>query len=140
VITAFLALLPMAFGLGFGVLAEAPQVRSVVIEDQLIIRVPVRPEPPPQIEWTEHKGPKCIQSREIRGAFLAASDHVDFLLAGRRVIRAELDEDCPALDFYAGFYLSSDDGKICKGRDVIRSRIGGSCGIDAFRRLVPKRR
>ncbi len=133
-------MLPMFFGVGMGALAGAPQVRTLIVEHQLIIRVPVSPQPPPQIQWMERKGPKCIATQEIRGAFLTASDHVDFLLAGRKVIRAELDEDCPALDFYAGFYLTSGDGKICIRRDRIRSRIGGSCGIDAFRRLIPKRR
>lgn len=135
-----LAVLPMFFGIGFGAVAEVAQVRSVVIEDQLIIRVPVRPEPQSRIEWVEKKGPKCIASDDIRGAFLAATDHVDFLMAGRRLLRAELEEDCPALDFYAGFYLTSTDGKICVRRDSIRSRIGGSCSIEKFRRLVPKGR
>ena len=139
-ITALLALVPAFFGMGFGVAADLPRVRSVVIEDQLIIRVPIRPEPPPNIQWVEQKGPKCIHSSEIRGAFLSASDHVDFLMSGRRLFRAELDESCPALDFYAGFYLTSDDGKICVRRDSIRSRMGGTCGIEKFRRLVPKQR
>ena len=139
-ITAVLTLLPFIFGMSFGVASDLPQVRSIVIEDQLIIRVPVRPEPPPSIEWIEHKGPKCIHSSEIRGAFLSGSDHVDFVMAGRRLLRAELDESCPALDFYNGFYLTSDDGKICVRRDSIRSRMGGTCGIEKFRRLVPKRR
>lgn len=138
-ITAVLALVPVFFGMAFGVAGDLPRVRSVVIEDQLIIRVPVRPEPPPAIEWVEHKGPKCIHSGEIRGAFLSAGDHVDFLMSGRRFFRAELDDRCPALDFYNGFYLTSDDGKICVKRDSIRSRMGGSCGIEKFRRLEPKR-
>ena len=139
-ITAILALLPVVFGMGFGLAGDLPRVRSIIIEDQLIIRVPVRPEPPPSIQWVEHKGPKCIHSGDIRGAFLSGSDHVDFVMEGRRLLRAELDETCPALDFYAGFYLTSDDGKICVKRDSIRSRMGGTCGIEKFRRLVPKRR
>ena len=138
-ITAVLALVPVFFGMAFGMAGDLPRVRSIVIEDQLIIRVPVRPEPPPTIEWVEHKGPKCIHSSEIRGAFLSGSDHVDFLMSGQRLLRAELDESCPALDFYTGFYLTSDDGKICVRRDSIRSRMGGACGIENFHRLEPKR-
>lgn len=137
-ILAMLALVPVFFGMSFAVAADVPQVRSIVIEDQLIVRVPVRPDPPPEIRWIEHKGPKCIHPEEIRGAFLSGSDHVDFVLTGRRLLRAELEENCPALDFYAGFYLTSDDGKICINRDSIRSRMGGACGIEKFRRLVPK--
>ena len=137
-IPAILALLPMVFGIGMGSAVAMPQVRRIIVENQLIIRVPVSPEPSPQVELVEHKGPKCIPSGDIRGALLAATDHVDFVMAGRRLLRARLDEDCPALDFYAGFYLSSDDGNICIKRDSIHSRMGGSCRIDRFRLLVPK--
>jgi hypothetical protein len=139
-IAAILTLLPMLLGLaGFDQPGAQLRVRSVVVEDQLIIRVPVRP-PPAPIDWVEHKGPKCIPSNAIRGAFLSGNDHVDFLMDDRRVLRAELDEDCPALDFYEGFYLSPEDDRICAERDVIRSRIGSTCGIQRFRKLVPKTR
>lgn len=130
---AILTLLPMLFGVA---VPGGMSVRSIVVEDQLIIRVPVRP--PPPMEWIEKKGPKCVPSPAIRGAFLSGSDHVDFVLAGRRLLRAELDDDCPALDFYGGFYLSSGDGRICAGRDAIHSRVGASCRIERFRQLLPK--
>jgi len=52
--------------------------------------------------------------------------------------RAQLDEDCPALDFYNGFYLTPQNGKVCAKRDDIHSRMGRSCRIERFRRLVPK--
>jgi hypothetical protein len=137
-LAAFLALLPMLFGMAaFGAPGDRMQVRSVFVEDQLIIRVPVRPSQM-QFEWVEKKGPKCIPTAAIRAAFLSSTDHVDFVLAGRQRIRAELDEDCPALDFYEGFYLSPEDDRICVRRDVIRSRMGGSCRIERFRQLVPK--
>lgn len=137
-IATFLALLPMLLGVAaFGAPGDGMQVRRLIVEDQLIIRVPVRP-PQVRFDWIEKKGPKCIPTEAIRGAFLSASDHVDFLMADRRRMRAELDEDCPALDFYEGFYLSSQDEKICARRDAIRSRMGGICAIERFRRLVPK--
>ena len=123
----------MLFGLAAG---GGVQVRSIVVEDHLVIRVPVQP--PPRVDWREKKGPKCIPVASIRGA-APAGDHVDFLLHDRRLVRAELDEDCPALDFYEGFYLSSDDDRVCARRDEIRSRMGASCRIDRFRLLVPKR-
>lgn len=133
-------LLPMLFGVAaFGAPDAIGQVRRVVIEDEVIIRVPVRP-PTVRLEWKEHKGPKCIPTADIRGAFLSGNDHVDFLMSGHRRLRAKFDEDCPALDFYTGFYLTSDDEKICARRDVIRSRSGGTCLIDRFRKLIPKRR
>ena len=91
------------------------------------------------LEWSERKGPKCIAVDEIRGAMLSGRDGVDFMLPHRRRVRAKLADDCPALDFYNGFYLSTEeDERICARRDTIRSRVGGSCRIERFRELVPK--
>lgn len=134
---AFFSFLPILLALGFAAPDEQARVRSIVVEDRLIIRVPVRP-PPTRFEWIERKGPRCIASGAIRGAFLSGNDHVDFLLSGRRLVRAKLDEDCPALDFYEGFYLNSDDERICERRDFIRSRMGGRCRIEQFRSLQRK--
>ncbi|HEX2803125.1 MAG TPA: hypothetical protein VHN55_03985 [Sphingomicrobium sp.] len=128
-----LTLIPMLFGFAGG---SGVQVRSIVVEDQIIIRVPVRPTP--RVEWSERKGPDCIPIRAIQGAFLSASDHVDFVLPGRRLIRAELDENCPALDFYDGFYLRSADDRVCAKRDSIRVRMGAPCRIERFRELKAK--
>ena len=137
----FLALLPALFGFAAAAQADRPEVRSVVVHNELIIRIPVRPIPsPPAIEWVEVDGPRCIAAEAIRGATLSGRGHVDFLLHGRRRVRAELGEDCPALDFYNGFYLAPEDDRICARRDVIRSRIGGSCPIERFHRLVPRQR
>jgi hypothetical protein len=125
--TAMMSVLPLLLGWG---MAGDVQVRSITVEDQIILRVPVRP-PPPQVDWIPHKGPKCISVKKIKGAFLSGDDHVDFILEGRKLLRASLEENCPALDFYEGFYLSSNDEKVCARRDVVRSRMGGSCWIGA---------
>lgn len=128
-----LTLLPMLLGIMPGGLT----VRTIVVENQVIMRVPVRP-PPPQVVWTEHKGPKCIHANDIRGAFLSGNDHVDFILSGKKLLRAELEDNCPALDFYNGFYLSRSDDKVCARRDMVRSRMGASCSIERFRELKAK--
>lgn len=130
----------MLFGMAAAASPDEPQrVRRLVVEGQLIIRVPVRP-PPARLEFTEHNGPKCLASGAIRGAFLSGKDHVDFLMMRGRLFRAELSDDCPALDFYEGFYLNPEDNRVCAQRDVIRSRMGGSCRIERFRYLEPKLR
>ena len=54
-------------------------------------------------------------------------------LRNRQRIRAGSTSDCPALDFYGGFYLQPDDERICAKRDSIHSRMGGSCRIERFR-------
>ena len=140
-LSTFIALMPALLGLAWSAGTEdSQQVRTVVVQNQLIMRIPVRPRLSPPIEWVERKGPKCVSSEEILGAALSRDGNVDFLLPGRRRLRAELSDDCPGLDFYSGFYLNPEDERICAGRDTISSRIGGSCRIERFRRLVPRKR
>ena len=55
--------------------------------------------------------------------------------ADRSRVRAKIDDDCPAIDFYGGFYLQPEDDRVCAKRDEIRSRMGGSCRIERFRSL-----
>ncbi len=79
-------------------------VTRLIVQDEIILRVPIQPRPlVPRFDWVERKGPKCIDTGVIRGALLSNAQQVDFLTQGPRRIRAELDEDCPAHDFYGGF-------------------------------------
>ena len=122
-----------------GMFAVQPDsVTRLVVQDEVILRVPIEPRPFPRIDWVEHKGPKCIPAGAIRRAILSGEGQVDFVLTDRSRVRARLDEDCPALDFYGGFYLQPEDDRLCSHRDAIHSRIGGSCTIEKFRQLEPK--
>lgn len=132
----FLSLLPAMFG--FASAEQSDEVRTLVVEREVIMRIPVRPRPIKPLVWEEKKGPKCLAANSIRGAALSGRETVDFVLFDRRRFRAELSEDCPALDFYTGFYLTPEDGKVCARRDSVHSRIGRTCRIERFRRLVPK--
>ena len=133
-------LLPLLFGLFGDQPGEVGQtVTRLIVQDEVILRVPVQPRPLlPQFEWVEKKGPKCVPVTDIQRALLSGPEQVDFVLADRARIRAQFDEDCPALDFYAGFYLQLQDGRLCARRDAIHSRIGTSCTIERFKELVPK--
>ena len=113
-------------------------VRRVVVQDTVVFRIPVRPAPPMPIEWEESKGPKCLTTNSILGASLQPGGEIDFLLNGRRRMRAEFDRDCPAIDFYRGFYIEARDERLCARRDSLRSRMGGSCEIRRFRKLTPR--
>ena len=115
-------------------------VTRLVIQDEVILRVPVQPRPiTPQILWLEqNKGPRCIPVAAIRRALLLGNERVDFVLANRARVRAEFEEDCSALDFYGSFYLQPADDRLCAGRDAVRSRMGGSCTIERFKLLVPR--
>ncbi|HEY7960060.1 MAG TPA: hypothetical protein VID20_08370 [Sphingomicrobium sp.] len=132
--------MPLLFGLFAAQPAAVGQsVTRLIIQDEVIVRVPVQPRPlMPQIDWIEKKGPKCVPVASIQRALLQGSEQVDFVLINRTRIRAQLDEDCPALDFYGGFYLQPEDDRLCAGRDAIHSRMGGSCTIEHFKQLVPK--
>jgi hypothetical protein len=123
---------------GFASAAQSDEVRTLVVEREVIMRIPVRSRPVRPFAWEEKRGPKCIEAANIRGAALSGRETVDFLLFDHTRLRAQLSEDCPALDFYNGFYVTPEKGKLCARRDEIHSRIGRSCTIERFRRLLPK--
>ena len=117
---------------------SAPTVRVMTVQQQTILRVPVRPYPQMKFRWEEEKGPKCLPVRAIAGAMLSGSDSIDIVLRNRQRVRARLESECKGLDFYDGFYLQTEDGRFCARRDVIRGRMGGTCQVEKFRLLVPK--
>jgi hypothetical protein len=134
---AFFSLLPALLGLAGDPPAEQQVVRRMMVRDEIILRIPVRPRVSQRIEWKEHKGPRCVDADQIAGAMLSGPSSIDFVLRDRQRIRAELESECPALDFYRDFYMQPDDERICARREFIRSRVGGSCRIERFRRLEP---
>ena len=136
---AFIGLIPALLGLaGDPPSPERQRVRRVMINEQLVISIPIRPRPSQKLEWIERKGPKCIPAERVAGATLSGRSSIDFVLRDRSRIRAQFDDECPALDFYRGFYLQPDDHRICAKREMIQNRIGASCRIERFRRLVPQ--
>lgn len=138
----FFSFIPVLLGL-LAVQPAAMQqsVTRLIIQDEVILRIPVEPRPlAPSIQWVERKGPKCIPISALRGALLSGPQQVDFVFVNRARVRAQFDENCPALDFYTGFYLQPDGDRLCAGRDAIHSRMGGSCTIERFKLLEPKLR
>lgn len=121
---------------------------QVRIQQHIIIRVPramspvgnPRPLPPsPPINWTEKRADNCVKLERLAGAAVTRADSVDLLMINGRRMRAKLDAECPALDFYSGLYVKpTRDGMLCASRDIIRSRAGSECRIRAFRSLEPE--
>lgn len=138
IVTGLVGLVTALFAASEAPPAPSEGVRTMTVEERLIIRVPVAPRPRVRVRWEEEKGPKCIPAGAIAGAFLSGPDSIDFVMRGRRLVRAKFDSDCEGLDFWGGFYMQPEDRRICADRDVIRSRVGGSCRIEKFRSLVPK--
>lgn len=132
-------LLPYLLALFSGQPPAGASVTRMMIAEEMVMRVPViRPRLGWPVRWVEKKGPRCVEGSQLVAAALADEGSVDFLMRDRRRIRAKVDNACPALDFYGGFYLQSKDEKVCAGRDEIRSRMGGTCRIEKFRTMVPK--
>lgn len=138
----FFGLLPLLFGLIAaqpGVVGQS--VTRLIEQDEVILRVRVQAHPLlPEIEWVEKKGPKCIPVDALRGAMLSGPEDVDFIFDNRSRVRAQFDENCPALDFYNSIYVQPRDERLCAGRDAIYSRMGTSCTIERFKQLVPRLR
>ena len=109
---------------------------QLTIEQSLIVRVPRRT-PAKPLKWKSKKGPKCVAMSSIAGAAVVADDAIDLALRGGQRLRAHFSSRCPALDYYSGFYiLPTEDGRICADRDMIRTRAGGQCEIQRFRKLT----
>ncbi|AYJ86194.1 hypothetical protein D3Y57_09740 [Sphingomonas paeninsulae] len=90
--------------------------------------------------WIEKKGPKCVPTTGLGGFAITTPDSIDLFLKGGLRYRAHLEDDCPSIAFYSGFYIRpTEDGRICVGRDSIHSRAGGQCEIVKIRTLVPQR-
>lgn len=125
--------------------AEPERFAQVTIRERIIIRVPTRPPERPATpkkprKWREKGGPDCVTMKLLVGASIVSADHVDLFLRTGERLRAKLERNCPAIDFYTGFYLKpTKDGQLCADRDMVRTRSGGQCEITAFKRLVPTR-
>jgi hypothetical protein len=101
----FFGLFPALIGLTADQPSEPRVVRRMVIRDEVILRIPIRPRLSPAIEWKEGKGPRCLDADRIAGAMYSGPSTIDFVLRDRRRFRAQMDSECPAIDFYGGFYI-----------------------------------
>ncbi|WBH17369.1 hypothetical protein [Sphingomonas radiodurans] len=141
--------LPLALAAPFVVSARTPEdgVRyaQMTYRERVVIRIPRLPlaprrQAPAITNWDEHKAPKCVAAASLASAAITASGDVDLIVTDGRRLRAKLDDDCPTLNFYTGFYLKrSADGMVCAGRDALRSRSGARCEIDRFRTLTARK-
>lgn len=123
---------------------EGIEFAQLTIQRRVFIRIPpTRPVPPmlrARPRWKEKKGPKCVATTGLGGFAITTPDSIDLFLKGGARYRAHLEDDCPSIAFYSGFYIRpTDDGRICVGRDPIHSRAGGQCEIVSIKTLVPDR-
>lgn len=128
---------------------------QLVVEQQLIIRIPARPSSltnfsatdsivferrarPQNIVWRETKAPRCVPMRSLVGIQTVQSDSIDLITRENQRLRAKLNRGCRALDFYSGFYMKAPkDGRLCADRDALQARSGAECQVARFRLMVP---
>jgi hypothetical protein len=157
-------ILPLAALAPMLVSAQAPeasldgvQLAQVIIRERIVVRIPrVSPAPVAASRfaapgapvaatpvWVEKKAPDCVAMGSLTGASVDRGGQVDLIVGEKgkaKRLRAKLDDDCPTLDFYSGFYLrQTADGRVCAKRDSIRSRSGAKCAIAGFRTLVARK-
>jgi hypothetical protein len=120
--------------------AESVELAQMTIQQRVVIRVPIAPEPTRPIRLIEKKGPKCLASNNLAGAVVTSARTIDLFTRNGPRLRAELDKQCQAVDLRFGFYIRPNaDGQVCASRDTIHARTGGQCDIEKFRTLVPER-
>lgn len=139
-------ILPLLLAAPFAISASEPEAHyaQLSIRERIVIRIPrllagSRRAPSP-VEWQEKKAPRCVPANVLASAIITPRGDVDLIATDGRRLRAKLDDDCPALNFYSGFYLKpSRDGMVCARRDTLRTRSGGRCEIARFRTLIEKK-
>lgn len=131
--------------LAMGAAEPRGRVTQVTVRERIVIRIPRLPpasrrRSAPPIVWEEKRAPKCVPADRLASAVISGRGDVDLIVTDGRRLRAKLDDDCPTLNFYGGFYLKpSRDGKICARRDALRTRSGRRCEISRFRTLIERR-
>ena len=96
---------------------ERVALAQIIVRERVIVRVPATTRVPPVVRWKQKRGPRCIAADGFAGAAVMAPDSIDLLARGGQRVRAELEDACPALDYYSGFYLTpSADRKLCAAR------------------------
>lgn len=110
---------------------------SPAVREEMLARLPRREM---TAQFHEVKDDRCLPINIIAGVAPVQSNRLLLFMRDHRVLSASLDRACEAQAFYSGFYVErSEDGMICSGRDLIRSRAGTSCEVAQFNRLVAVR-
>lgn len=137
------------------VVAEPDDAWQVRIERRMTIRISPRiPQvmpPDMRVALPEGRGPDvrryeerdmgdCVPADAIAGVQPERGNRLLLFMRGRRIVTAELERTCRAMDFYSGFYIArSKDGKVCVNRDKLQSRSGMKCGLTRMHELIPMR-
>lgn len=107
--------------------------RSVAARRNLLAQLPVRARPQ---RYEEKKAKKCVRVEEIAGVETGSGNRLLLFLRDANILSVNLEKACRARDFYAGFYVkSNEDGRLCVERDTLQSRNGARCDIARMMKL-----
>nr|WP_166175325.1 hypothetical protein [Altererythrobacter segetis] len=125
-----------------------PEVQNQIqIEQRVIIRLV--PSPPAMrrevfdapraerpVRYKEKKLSRCVPIDQIDG-IAPLQNRLLLFMHDHRLLSATLERVCDPDAFYLGASVERNaDGRLCSGRDMLRSRTGASCQISRINRLV----
>lgn len=126
---------------------QSAVARQVRIEQRVVVRIAPAatrrnlladlPQRAPPTRYVERGKEKCVPLDGIAGVQTGSGNRLVLYLRDRRMLSVNLEKACRARDFYSGFYVEkSRDGRLCVDRDLLQSRTGARCEVEAMRRLV----
>jgi hypothetical protein len=88
------------------------------------------------VRYKEKKLRRCIPIDEIAG-IAPMQNRLLLFMRDHRLLSATLERVCDPDTFYLGASVERNaDGRLCSGRDTLRSRTGANCQIARINRLV----
>ncbi|MGK2286982.1 hypothetical protein [Pedomonas sp. V897] len=87
----------------------------------------------------EEESVQCISIDDIRDADIRSDRVIRLRMRGNVYYEMRLQNNCPGLSFYDGFYYrTTPNRQLCGGLDMIMARSGSRCPIESFVRINPK--
>ena len=107
--------------------------------------IPADPPPAPQSERQlplsdaappEDTQVQCISIDDIRDSVIRNDRTIHLRMRGNLYYEMRLQNTCPGLSFYDGFYYrTTPNRQLCGGLDMIMARSGSRCPIESFTRI-----
>lgn len=79
---------------------------------------------------------QCISIDDIRDSVIRNDRTIHLRMRGNLYYEMRLQNTCPGLSFYDGFYYrTTPNRQLCGGLDMIMARSGSRCPIESFTRI-----
>ncbi len=84
----------------------------------------------------EERQVQCISIDDIRDSVIRNDRTIHLRMRGNIYYEMRLQNTCPGLSFYDGFYYrTTPNRQLCGGLDMIMARSGSRCPIESFTRI-----